>query len=81
MSNRTKKHIKKTLLDLMKHNNYHELTISEICASGDLARRSFCNHYKTKEDVVADIDISSSLDSTRKNMQNRNDVLNHFFLW
>lgn len=55
MSNRTKKHIKRTIQNLMKNNNFQELTISEICATGDFARRTFYNHYKTKEDVVADI--------------------------
>ncbi len=52
---KTKKLIKKTLQDLMTKNSFREITISEICGCGDVARRTFYNHYKSKEDVVADI--------------------------
>lgn len=50
---RSKESIVKSLFALLKKDNYHEITISEIAAGAQIDRRTFYRHFKTKEDVIA----------------------------
>lgn len=53
--NKTKKQIRETFLTLLQENSCQEITVSEICAYSDVARRSFYNHYKSKEEILSEI--------------------------
>ena len=50
--NRTKKKIADALIQLMKENRYDDITIMEICYSADIARKTYYNNFKSKEDVL-----------------------------
>ena len=52
MSIKTKNKISLTLLALLDDNSYDELTISEIAAHSEIARKTFYNNFSTKEDVI-----------------------------
>lgn len=49
---RSKDAISASLLVLLKKDSFHVVTISEICAHGNVARRTFYNNFKTKEDII-----------------------------
>lgn len=53
--NPTKEKIRSTFLHLLEQSSCQEITISEICAYANIARRSFYNHYKNKEEILSEI--------------------------
>lgn len=53
MAQKSKEKITETLLKLMKQHPFHEITISEICAYANIARRTFYNNFQSKEEVIS----------------------------
>lgn len=52
MSKKSKTLIMGTLLQLMEQDNFHDITVSEICAWAKIARRTFYNNFTSKESVL-----------------------------
>ena len=46
-------HITDAVLKLMKSNNFHEISISQICAEAGVGRASFYRNFECKEDVIS----------------------------
>lgn len=51
---RSKKWIVEALITLMKEKEFKDITITEICSTADVVRRTFYRYYKTKEDVITE---------------------------
>lgn len=67
--NLSKKSIEKitqVLLQGMEDGAFQELTISELCKRAGVARKTFYNHFKTKEEVLSRV-CSSIIDEYMKN--------------
>ena len=45
-------HILKTLLEMMRVDNFDSITISRLTAKAEVGRASFYRNYQTKEDVL-----------------------------
>lgn len=52
---KTKIALKDAFLDLLKNNNYHNITISAISEKALVNRKTFYAHYETKEDLYNDV--------------------------
>lgn len=52
MCMKSKEKIEEAMLQLMEHNSFDEITISEICGKADVARRTFYNNFTAKEEVL-----------------------------
>ncbi len=52
MSQKSKEKITDTLLHLMDGNSFYDITISVVCTCADIARKTFYNHFSSKEDVI-----------------------------
>jgi AcrR family transcriptional regulator len=52
MSIKSKELIANTLIELMKDNPFDVITISEICGSASLVRKTFYNNFVSKEKVI-----------------------------
>lgn len=52
MSRKSKELIVNTMLELMQTSEFQEITVSEICAWSNVARRTFYNNFDSKEEVI-----------------------------
>jgi AcrR family transcriptional regulator len=52
----TKKIIKESLIDLLKHKKIHEVTVTDICKKSDINRGTFYTHYKDAYDLLNSIE-------------------------
>lgn len=68
MSKKSIEKITNVLLQGMEQGAFHALTISELCERAGVARKTFYNHFKTKEEVLARI-CGSIIDEYMKNPQ------------
>lgn len=48
--------LKKSLLELMKHQPFQKITVKALCAEADLNRATFYSHYESIEDLLAEIE-------------------------
>jgi AcrR family transcriptional regulator len=55
IANKTKSAIKNALIELIREQNYPEITASEIAQRGNIGRSTLYKHYKSKADVLVDI--------------------------
>lgn len=66
----TKKIIKESLIDLLKHKKIHEITVTDICKKSDINRGTFYAHYKDAYDLLKSMEdelfdeISKYIDET-----------------
>ncbi|UXV35085.1 TetR/AcrR family transcriptional regulator [Staphylococcus sp. IVB6181] len=51
-SMKTKKTIKETLLELLKHQSIEQLSVTDICDSCQIGRRTFYDHFSNKFEVI-----------------------------
>ncbi|MGN5881914.1 TetR/AcrR family transcriptional regulator [Staphylococcus simulans] len=51
-SMKTKKTIKETLLELLKHQSIEQLSVTDICDSCQIGRRTFYDHFINKFEVI-----------------------------
>lgn len=65
----TKRWITFALFDLMSTNNYTKITITQLIAEADIARRTFYNNYKTKDDVIREY-IRNAFNTVWENIDN-----------
>jgi len=49
---RTQKLITDAFLALIRERPYEEITVTEICRCADVVRKTFYNHFQTKDDIV-----------------------------
>lgn len=49
---RTQKAIAKALISLLQEREYEKITVTDICKSADLVRKTFYNNFKSKDQVV-----------------------------
>ncbi len=54
LTSRTKTAIKNALAELMREQNYPEITVSNIVDRGNIGRSTFYRHYQSKADVLVD---------------------------
>jgi AcrR family transcriptional regulator len=52
----TKKIIKESLINLLKHKKIHEVTVTDICKKSDINRGTFYSHYKDAYDLLKSIE-------------------------
>ena len=52
---KTKKAIKTAFLNLLKKNDYHNITISAISEAALINRKTFYAHYETKDELYNDV--------------------------
>lgn len=52
----TKKIIKESLIDLLKHKKIHEVTVTDICKKSNINRGTFYAHYKDAYDLLKSIE-------------------------
>lgn len=50
--NKTKKWIIDAVFQLLRHRDYHDITISQIVNKAGLGRRTFYRYFKTKDEVM-----------------------------
>jgi AcrR family transcriptional regulator len=50
--NRTRKALRKALIDLIREKSYDQITVEEITERANLGRTTFYLHYKDKEDLL-----------------------------
>ena len=50
--NQTRRWIIEALLELLKHKDYHDITVSQIVDKAKLGRRTFYRYFKTKDEVI-----------------------------
>lgn len=55
MKKEAKKKLYESTVELLKENDYENLTISQICHNASLSRQSFYLHYRSKDDVLKEI--------------------------
>ena len=55
---KTKKEFEKALLALLEKENYHNITINEICALVNKTKMTFYHYYKDKDHLLADASIN-----------------------
>lgn len=48
----TKDWIADSLLELLNHKSYHDITIGQVAANAHIGRRTFYRYFKTKDDIV-----------------------------
>lgn len=53
MSKKSKEKIAGAFIILLGEHDFHEITISEICAWGKIARRTFYNNFSSKEEIIS----------------------------
>jgi AcrR family transcriptional regulator len=49
---RTQKAISNAFLSLIQECTYEDISVSAICARADVVRKTFYNHFQSKDDVV-----------------------------
>jgi AcrR family transcriptional regulator len=86
---RRKQEIHDRLLDaaraLFEEKGFESTTVNEICASADVAQKTFFNHYPTKHHVVREIaeafldDLGALIEEARKRPASTADRLAHLF--
>ena len=52
----TKKIIKESLIDLLKHKKIHEITVTDICKKSNINRGTFYTHYKDAYHLLKSIE-------------------------
>lgn len=50
---RSKKALRRALIDLMEEKGFDSITINDLCSAADLNRGTFYNHFTDKEDLLA----------------------------
>lgn len=62
---RTKKAISEAFLLLIQEREYDEISVSEICLRADVVRKTFYNHFQTKDDLIGFLiqDFTNALES------------------
>ena len=55
---KTKKEFEKALLALLEKENYHDITINEICSLANKTKMTFYHYYKDKDHLLADASIN-----------------------
>ena len=55
------------LLSLLEQKPFREITIKELCAHSDIARRTFYRHFSSVEDVMAYV-VSHIIENFKKHM-------------
>lgn len=60
--------IKKSFLELLRHNSIERITINKICELAEINRMTFYNHYEDKYDLFIDClnDIKKEISETYK---------------
>lgn len=52
MSQKSKCKIAEALIFLLEQDDFRVITVSEICAKASISRKTFYNHFTTKEEVI-----------------------------
>lgn len=77
---RSKRALVTALYQLMARDNYHDLTITQICQEADVTRQTFYRHFQTKQNVLAyDFQASFQAHVARYPDQGIQANLNHIF--
>ena len=64
---RTKKLLKDSLKELMlKHDDYTDISVSELCEKAEINRRTFYLHYESVDDVLLEIQESFAKEFAEK---------------
>ena len=50
---RSKKALRKALIELMEKSGLESISVNDLCVQADLNRGTFYNHFKSKEDLIA----------------------------
>ena len=67
---RTKKLLKDSLKELMlKHDDYTDISVSELCEKAEINRRTFYLHYESVDDVLLEIQESFAKEFAEKTKQ------------
>lgn len=67
---RSKKALRKALIDLMEERGLDSFTVNDLCARADLNRGTFYNHFRDKEDLLAacENDVLERLEAFQEKM-------------
>ena len=57
-SDKTKKGFEQALFELLEKKNYHDITVSEICALTNKTKMTFYHYFKDKADLLAAASIN-----------------------
>lgn len=52
---KTKKNLKKTLIELLSEKQFEQITVKELCLASETSRITFYTHYSDKYDLANDI--------------------------
>ena len=73
---KTKKDIKDSFLKLLKEKNYNDITINDILNESKIARSTFYEHFKSKEDILSSLSEDIFIHITSSNLKKED---NHDF--
>ena len=65
----TKKLIQDSLLAVLYHKNFEQITVTEVCKRANITRATFYLHYKTLTDVLDEL-LTEALETAEKNVHN-----------
>ena len=71
--------------ELFVENGIHATRVEEICERADVARRTFFNHFPSKQDLVRELagyslgQLLADIDSARRRGRSTRERLRHFF--
>ena len=68
-SMRSRKMMQQALLELLEERIYKKISITEICNRADLSRRTFYDHFDTKDDLLNSL-VDDMLEPVFKSMKN-----------
>lgn len=67
---RTRKAVRRALIELMEERGFDGFTVNDLCARADINRGTFYNHYHDKDDLLASLEqeLFDRLDSFQEQM-------------
>lgn len=69
---RSKKALRAALIDLMEEKGFDAITVNDLCVAADLNRGTFYNHFRDKDDLLAQLEAEVMEDLERFQVQMRN---------
>ena len=69
-----------TLLAMMKKENYHNITVTDLCKEMSVPRKTFYRYYGTLEDVLHSI-LDDALTESFMHLEVNRDLVGFFGYW
>lgn len=75
---KTKKNIKRTLVEMLKDNSFEKITVADLCRRGEISRITFYTHYDDKYMLISEMytDFITEADHIYHQLQKRNNTKN-----